>query len=462
MKADAPPDGGRVARGRVLRGARLIGRGDHHKVDLLVEGERITAVGSAGSLSAATVEEIDGLWMMPGVIDAHVHPIHNETFDSVGLAAPYGGVTTILHHLYPEPDESVAEAVARGTQGSQRAPTDVGFHIRLTPSRIEEHLAEIPHPGVLSAKLFLAHGDPAVMSSLGDLYVAARIAVTKGMPLIIHAELGDIVNRAREAVGPPHDLVGLDAQRPATLEAAAVHAVGAIGVLTGAYLYLAHLSSALALAAVREARALGARLTVETCPHYLFLTNRHPLGAFGKVAPPLRAGQDVSALRSALAYGDVDVVASDHCGYDPNRKIRSDVATAANGMPGAELLLPLLLDAAIAGEWLTEADLLRVLCVGPARTFGIAAKGRLAPGYDADIVLIDPTQDVTVSRDLLHDRTFYTPYEGRRLRGRVVRVIRRGETIIDHGQVGEAGPAQLVSSLGTGGGLRRGARRRER
>jgi len=128
-------------------------------------------------------------------------------------------------------------------------------------------------------------------------------------------------------------------------------------------------------------------------------------------------------------------------------------------MPGLELLLPLLLDAAIAGEWLTEADLLRVLCLGPARAFGIAAKGRLAPGYDADIVLIDPLAGFTVSRSLLHDRTFYTPYDGRSLRGGIVRVIRRGETVVDRGVALRVSDGRPVASSIEPDAARSGGRR---
>ena len=167
-------------------------------------------------------------------------------------------------------------------------------------------------------------------------------------------------------------------------------------------------------------------------PH-LFLTKDLQRGSLGKVAPPLRSADDVTALRMAVHNADIAVVASDHCGHDELKKLGLDFAKSANGLPGLEMLLPLLLDAAIGGEWLTMEDLVRVLCSGPARVFGLEGKGALTPGSDADIVLIDPSANRVVRHDDFHDRTFYTPYEGQRLRGQVVRVIRRGETLVEDG-----------------------------
>lgn len=428
----------------VLRGARLTGRPNMTQSDLLIEGERIGAIGAAGELSAPLVEDVEGLWALPGVIDAHVHPIHNETFESIGVAAAYGGVTTVLHHLYPEHGESATEAVARATHDSHQAPADVGFHIRLTPSRIVEHLDELPQPGVASAKVFLAHTDPAVMCSLADLYSAARRAEAKNLLLVVHAELGDVVERARAHRGPPRDLAGLDAQRPASLEAAAVDAVGAIAAMTRSRMYIAHVSSSAALDAARAARAGGAALSLETCPHYLFLTHDSPLGGLGKVAPPLRSAADVAGLRQAVASGDIDVIASDHCGYSEHEKLQDDVANSGNGLPGVEQLLPLLLDCAIRGDWFSEGDLERLLCSGPARVFGLRGKGRLAAGCDADIVLIDPSGSQVVEHRAFHDQAFYSPYEGRSLLGRIVRVIRRGETLVDHGVIQADGGGRPV------------------
>jgi dihydropyrimidinase len=414
-----------------------MGRPGRDKSDLLIEGERIGALGTAGELSAEVIEDVDGLWALPGVIDAHVHPIHNETFESIGVAAAYGGVTTVLHHVYPQRGESTAESVLRAIDGSRRAPADVGFHIRLTADRIDEHFDNLPQPGVVSFKVFLAHSDPRVTCSLADLYKAARRAAAIDLALVVHAELGDIVERARLDQPAPNDLAGLDAQRPASLEAAAISAVGAIAAITRAHVYVAHVSSGLALSAACAAKEGGARLSVETCPHYLFLTHDSPLGGLGKVAPPLRSTADRVALRKGVSSGAIDVIASDHCGYTQAEKVQDDVANSGNGLPGVEQMLPLLLDSAIRAEWLTEIDLVRVACTGPARIFRLSGKGQLSSGFDADIVLIDPSGSQVVEHRSLHDGSFYSPYEGRTLRGRIVRVIRRGVTLVDHGVIGE-------------------------
>jgi dihydropyrimidinase len=214
--------------------------------------------------------------------------------------------------------------------------------------------------------------------------------------------------------------------------------------MTGARIHVAHLSSAAALSAAQWARAAGARLSTEACLPHLFLTRNLPLGSLGKVAPPLRSHDDLTALREGVHEAAVDVVASDHCGYHETRKSAADFPGSGNGLPGLELLLPLLVDAAIEQGWLTEEELVRVLCSGPARVFGIEGKGRLSPGSDADIVLIDPTSSSVVQHARLHDRAFYTPYEGRRLRGAIKRVIRRGATVVLDGAATEGLPGRSV------------------
>jgi dihydropyrimidinase len=431
----------------VVRGAELLGTNGRSKVDVVVQGEQIKQVGDAGTLSAPEKIDADGLWIMPGAVDAHVHPIHNETFASTGRAALFGGVTSILHHLYPKPGEDYAEAVRRAAGEASRAPADYGFHVRITPERVADtdydQLSRLP---VLSVKAFLAHSDPSVACGLGELYEVMREAARADLTIIVHAELGDVIRRSETPVEGPGALVEFDRQRPAELEAAAVHAVCAIAAMTECTLYLPHVSSAAALESAHRARRLGTRVFIETCPHYLLLTHDCPLGGLGKVAPPLRSDADASALRQAVADGMVDTIASDHCGYSQREKSPYQMTTSSYGLPGIELLLPLMLDAAIDGSWMSEDELVCKLSTMPARVFGLKRKGAIAPGYDADLVLIDPSGRREVKQAALHDRSFYSPYEGRMLRGEIVRVFRRGVTVVDHGRLSEQAGGSLLET----------------
>jgi dihydropyrimidinase len=434
----------RSARKVVIRGARRIEHRAEDPLDILVVGELIAGIASAGELTAPEVVDASGLLVMPGVIDAHVHPIHDETFESVGSAAPFGGVTTVLLHLYPEWSEPYPDAIARMVEGASRGRADFGAHVRLTPDRLGEDLGEIIAAGGLSAKVFLAHIDPAVQMTLGDLSIAMSKCAKAKIPVIVHAELGEVIN-ALNSIGTAtvDSLEDLSNLRSDLIEAAAVDAAAAIAVSTGCTLYVPHISSAQALLAATRARhESGPPVWTETCPHYLFLDAGEDLGGLGRVLPPLRAHGDVIALRCAVADGTVDVVGSDHCGHGPASKQKSDVAGSKAGLPGVELLSPLLVDAVLGEGWLSGKRLVSVLASRPAELFGLTHKGQLAPGYDADLVLIDPEASWTVGRERLHDASFYSPYEGRKLRGEVCQVWRRGERIVDDHMPTGAMPGQ--------------------
>ncbi|MFF2327129.1 MULTISPECIES: dihydroorotase family protein [unclassified Streptomyces] len=419
----------------MLRGVGMYGDERDAKLDIVTRAGRIVAVTAAGETEGAEVVDLDGLQALPGVIDAHTHPIHDETFESVGAAAPRGGVTTALHHLYPEPGEPYADAVARATASARLGQADYGFHVRITPDRLPEGLAALaPLSPVVGAKLFLAHSDPSVMSSYGDLYTALRQARDAKVRIVVHAELGEVLNLHEKVVGDYADLDAFQAARPTSLEAAAVATVGAIAEMTNGPVYIAHVSAPEALDVARAARDRGVDIAVESCPHYFFLDATAPLGGLGRVTPPLRRPEKAAAMRDAISRGgSVDVMGSDHCGYGEHEKFADDVTASSNGLPGIELMLPLFLDAAASPDsWVTPRRVVELLCEGPARTFGITRKGRIAPGFDADLTLVDPAGSWTVDGGALADRSFYSPYHGRTLKQRIERVYRRGEQIYSY------------------------------
>ncbi len=426
---------------KVIRGAKPFTDAEAPALDIGVSGERIGAILPAGELDALGAEVIDahGLEAAPGFIDAHVHPIHNETPGSVGRAAPLGGVTTEGLHLYPEDGESYAAAMDRLASGVAEGVADAIAHLRITPDRVAEGLRAAVAAGVSTVKVFLAHGDPTIRSSLGDLARVMMEAASHRLPVIVHAELGetiDTVDSLRPPSSEPLSLTGLSESRPAHMEAAAVSVAASTAALTGARLYLAHVSNREALDRALEARKAGADVVVESCPHYLFLTaaSAEHLGGLGRVLPPLREAGDQRFLRRAVAEGWIDVLGSDHCGHAPGVKRREDVAGSGSGLPGIELLGPLLIDAALRGEWTDRTAVVRVLCANAARVFGLARKGALDVGKDADVVLIDPAATTVVDASRHLAATTYSPYDGRRLQGAITTVLRRGETVVRDGR----------------------------
>lgn len=426
----------------VLRGATLSDAPDATAVDILVRDGRIAGVDTAHCLDGDAIVDVAGAWLLPGLVDAHVHPIHAESFSSVGEQSVLGGITTVLNHLYPEPGEPFADAVRRACLGGAHGGADFGFHVRITPDRIDRGVdrADLDLSalsclaGVVSTKVFLAHSDRAVTCSPGDLVTVMIASRDAGLPLIVHAELGEIISSLERQLGRPTNLREHDALRSEQLEAAAVVTVGAVARTLDARAYIAHISSPLVVHALLAARRQGAQLLGETCPHYLCLDRDLAPDVLGRVAPPLRSAEAVAHLRAEVAAGHLDVLASDHCGYDAVEKPIDSFPDAGNGLPGLDSMLALLLDAATTGEWLCLDRLIELVCSGPARAFGLTDKGRIEQGAEADLVVVDPGGTTTPRAHPPGPATARSPYEGRVLRGSVIHVLRRGEFAVRDGR----------------------------
>ena len=430
----------------VLRGAALFAdptRG----VDVVVSDGVVREVAAAGSVQTdAAVVDLDGLLLMPGAIDPHVHPIHDETFASVGNAAVFGGITTICNQLYPDPGEPFGTAIDRMAGQGADGTADFAAHLRWDRSRTAADVLEGAERGALSIKVFLAHPDKSIQASLGELAIAMTAARDAGLDTLVHCELGDVVDRmldlghaSRETLEDVHHWRSTDN------EAAAVTAAALVARGTGARLYVVHASCADALGAATAARSRGTALSVETCPHYAFLdVSSAPSGGPGFVLPPLRTLDDQRAVRNAIVSGLVDTMGSDHCGHGEASKPH-EIAASKAGLPGLEAMLPLLIDAALGDDaWLPRQRLLELVCEGPSRVFGLGVKGRLRPGYDADVVAIDPAGSTTLGAQAFHDAAGYSPYQGRNLRGSIARVWRRGDLVVDGGHAVVEGGGRLI------------------
>ena len=440
----------------VVSGAVLPDRPALGPVDVLIEDGQIACIGEANSLDAPARLDVAGAWLFPGFVDAHVHPIHAETRTSVGDVAPASGITTVLNHFYPNSRESLFEAAQRATREAAQGAADYGFHVRVTPDRlvapspmriadgmglIEQLRRLSTSQGVVSVKAFLAHADPSVVMSGAGLTYVLRAAERAGLPVIVHAEPGDVLQALDTLRGSSNSLLEHDQRRAPDLEAASVALASATARAVGARLYVAHLSSDLAVDALKRARDLGARVRGESCAHYMTLDSGADLGALGRVTPPLRPRASVAAMRRLAADPEsaIDVLASDHCGYSADEKPLDDFAHAGNGLPGLDSLVPLLLDAVLGDGWLTPADIVRLAARGPADTFGIAAKGRIEVGADADLVVVDPAGTTGLRAEPPGPATAASPYGQRQLRGAVIHVLRRGVPLLRDAQPTEAG-----------------------
>jgi allantoinase len=432
----------------VLISRRLVTDDGERPGAVVVAGGRIVAVEDttdpARLPDAAMVTDVGDLPVLPGLVDAHVHVnepgrTHWEGFATATRAAAAAGITTIvdmpLNSLPPtvDPDALAQKRNAAAPQAS----VDVAFWGGVVPGS-EDHLAELYAAGVQGFKAFTCDsGVPEygcfVPDRLHDL--AARLAAVDA-PLIVHAEDPVTVDAATAAVAtegrdPRAYTTWLDG-RPAEAELRAITALIDAARDTGARVHVLHLAAAGGADLVAAARVDGVAITVETCPHYLTLAAEDaPDGAVAwKCAPPIRDRANQDRLWAALAAGTIDAIVSDHSPAPADLKAATtgSFVEAWGGIASLQLG-PSLVWTEARRRGHTLADLTRWMAAGPARVAGLARKGRLEVGADADLVVFDPDLEWTVEASTLYHRHPMTPYDGRELTGRAVTTYLHGEVV---------------------------------
>lgn len=424
----------------VCRGL-LVGRNRIYRSDLAIHEGKIAEIRDGiASAEAQRVIDAEGKFILPGIIDVHTHPLYEDDFETTSLTAAYGGTTTLVHYVYAFPDQEVGDSIERGLNEASRVSyLDFGLHVGLF--EVEKQYKQVPEAfryGVRTFKMFMTYAKLGRMTS--DYYLAAAmelIAKHGGMAMV-HAENGlatDYLEDKFNREGIPA-IEAFTRMRPAALEAEAIHRAIAIAEVCGCPLYIPHISAGRGLEPVRRARSAGVPVYAETCPQYLLLTEEDLFrwGPLAKIGPPLRTPEDNEALWKGIVDGTIDVVASDHA---PKAKGRTeDFFEAPYGSPQAETLLPLMYDAGVNRGRITLPRLTQLLSETPARIFGLyPRKGCLEVGSDADVVILDPRLQHTLSGKKQHSRAGYTLYEGRECLGGPWMTLQRGRVVLDRGQL---------------------------
>jgi dihydropyrimidinase len=427
------------------------------RADVAIAGETIVAVGHELGPAAREIDAASKL-VLPGGIDPHAHIeqisagglLNADTFESATVAAAFGGTTTVIsfaaQHVGLALDHVVADYHALAERG---AVIDYAFHMIIadpTEATLREHVPKLVRDGHASIKVFMTYDRLKVDDEqLLDVLMTAR---ENGAFVCVHAENHGMITwmvkrlLARGYAAPRFHPVS----HPRAAEVEAFNRLIAFATFVDQPVMIFHVSTAEGAHVIRRARIEGAKIFAETCPQYLFLTaadiDRPGFeGAKWMCSPPLRASEDQEALWQALGRGDLQIVSSDHAPYrlDATGKFSAgpepNFKQIANGMPGVEVRLPLLFDAMVSKGRLGLEKFVDITAAAPARLYGLDRKGTIAVGADADLAIWNPNRRVTLTAALMHDRTGYTPYEGREVVGWPETVLSRGRLIVDAGKL---------------------------
>ena len=432
--------------------------------DLLIEDGLVKRL--ADSIEAEHPCEIidaDGCYVMPGGVDVHTHLNIDvglarscDDFFTGTRAAACGGTTTIVDHMGFGPPGCHLRHQFDAYRGyaAYKAVIDYSFHgvIQHVNHGILDEIPMMVDAGISSFKLYLTYqyklNDDEILQAMRHLHRAGALTtVHPENDAAIAQRRAEFINAGKTAPRYPA------LSRPLECEAEAIARTINLAKLAGnAPLYIVHLSNALGLDYLRLARARRQQVWVETCPQYLMLDERcyERDDALNYLcSPPMRSASNNDALWCGIADGAIDTVATDHCAFSAAQRRQisgGDFSRCPNGLPGVENRLLLLFSHGVMTGRISPERFVALTSANPAKLFGLwPQKGRLAPGADGDVVIIDPRRTTTIRHEMLHDNADYSPYEGFICRGAIRQTLSRGRVIFDNGTfTGSAGQGRFI------------------
>jgi dihydroorotase len=435
----------------VIRGGIVATPSGIAEADVGVNDGRIAAIGSLASSKAAHVFEAKGLHVLPGVIDSQVHfrepgNEHKEDLETGSRAAVLGGVTAVFEMPNTSPPTTTRAAIEdKLARAKGRMHCDYAFYAGATPANVGA-LGELERlPGVCGVKAFLGSSTGTLLLSRPDDILAALKAGRRRMA--VHSEDEDRLE-ARKGLRVAGDPRSHPVWRDAETARASTERVLRLAREAGRRLHVLHVTTLDELPLLADARDLA---TVETTPQHLTLAAPEcyeRLGTYAQMNPPIRGREHREALWQAVREGLIDVIGSDHAPHTREEKDRSYPDTPS-GMPGVQTLATILLDHVNAGR-MTLERFVDLTSAGAARIFGIARKGRIARGFDADFTIVDLKKKRTIENSWIASRCGWTPFDGMETTGWPIATIIRGRTVMrDHALVaeGQGAPVRFVETF---------------
>ncbi|MEG2246712.1 MAG: dihydropyrimidinase [Peptostreptococcaceae bacterium] len=432
---------------RVIKNGTIVTASDTYNADLAIKDGIIVEIGK--DLNAAEVIDASGKYIIPGGIDAHTHldmpfggTFSSDDFETGTKAAAIGGTTSFIDYSIQPSGKTLEDTVNIWKEKGSKSCLDYGLHVAITNAD-ENALAEIPkmvEEGITSFKVFMVYdgmrvNDEALMNIL-------ERSKEHGALVGVHCENYHVISkRTKELLAdgktePKYHAIS----RPAVCEGEAANRAIRLAELSNAPVFIVHNSCKESISKIKEAREAGLPVMGETCPQYLFLSEdnyEEPNfnGAKYVMSPPLRNKSNWDYIWQQLKDGTLQTVATDHCPFFfEQKKLGIDnFAKIPNGGPGIETRMPLMLSEG-PKHGLSLNKIVEVTSTNVAKIFGMyPKKGTIAIGSDADLVIYDPTKEVTITKDILHENIDYTGFEGIKVTGYPVMTLSRGDVVAKDG-----------------------------
>jgi len=449
----------------VIRNGRIVTAVDDYHADILIEDGVVAMIARTIDIDADRIIDAKGRLVIPGGIDPHTHmdlpfggTSSSDDFDTGTVGAAHGGTTTIIDFAVQSKGQALNQALdVWHAKAAGKASIDYGFHLICTDLP-DERLPEIRSmidQGVTSFKLFMAYPGVFLVDD-ATIFKAMGYAGEHGGLICMHAENGVVIDAiVKRALAQGHTAPKYHAlTRPTKAEAEGVHRAIALAEMANAPVYIVHLSSSDALDEVTRARDNGISAFAETCPQYLFLdysVYEKPdfEGAKWVMTPPIREKWNQEKLWRGLKFNDLQVISTDHCPFcfkEQKELGRDDFSKIPNGGPGVEHRMSLIYNGGVVAGRIDVNRFVELTSTAAAKIFGLfPRKGTIAVGSDADIVIFDGDEEMTISAATHHMNVDFSCYEGMKVRGVTKTVLSRGEVIIDEGKyVGRKGHGSFL------------------
>ena len=452
----------------IIRGGQIVTSSQVYESAVAISGEKIAAIGPEHLLPPAdNYIDAEGKFVLPGLIDAHVHLDGHDDYALGALAAARAGLTTLIPFgTYAlEGDETLPQAINRAREEvNSTALVDFAFHVILQnrPS-ILSSLPEALEMGVKSYKMFMTYKKRPGRMCDDDYICNAMDLVSRGGGMLqLHCESGNIIEYLEnKLIGEGHTHpTDFPTACPDWAEEEAINRAIKMGAATRCPTYVVHLSTQLGLERIKQAQAQGQLVWTETCPQYLLLSDAEmaKVGPLAKIGPPLRPedGPDRDALWRGLEQGHTSIVSSDHSPHPSEQKqvgwdnifVTPEGASVPFGSPGLETIVSLMYSEGVVKRGLPIWWLARVMSENPARIFGLfPKKGVIQVGSDADLLILDPQGDRIITARDHQSNAGYTLFEGWEVKGRPWMTLLRGKVLLNDGKLEQSpGVGQFIES----------------